>query len=203
MPPMPDILIGVLQKGLLMVLIGGAAGAFAVGIWMLIKPASFLRANAYLSKWISTRQAARPLTVPHKSESFVYRHHRLFGGAIIIGALYVLYFLTFQYDQRAILAAAGYRAPAAAWVAQTFAITLALGCVFGLIVAVYLFIRPSALKDFEVWANRWITARRATKVFDVMRAGPDRWVTRYPRLFAWALVAISLYILVRLSVFVG
>ncbi|MEK7758038.1 MAG: hypothetical protein AAB304_00300 [Pseudomonadota bacterium] len=35
MPPISDILIGVLQKGLLMVLIVGAAAALAAGIWML------------------------------------------------------------------------------------------------------------------------------------------------------------------------
>lgn len=203
MIPIPDILLGVLEKGLLMALIGGVAGALAVGIWMLIKPKGFLRANAFLSKWVSTRQAARSLTVPHKIESFVYRHHRPFGGAIILGALYVLYYLTFHYDQRVILATAGYSGPAAAWIVHALVIALGTVCVFGFIVGTYLFVRPSALKGFEVWTNRWITARQATKGLDIMRDGPDRWAARYLRPFAWVLIVVSLYILVRLSVFVG
>lgn len=87
-------------------------------------------------------------------EHFVYRHHRLFGGAIVTGALVYLFLLTLQ---RAHLfgivlehSAAGLRLIRLIELAAWFA------AVFALVVGLFVLVRPSLLKGVETVANRWI-----------------------------------------------
>jgi len=192
-------------KTLLMILIGGCMAALIIGVWLLIRPESFLRVNRFFSQWYSTRKAARPLMVPHWSERFVYRHHRPIGLIVLAGSAYVLYALVYRYDRQKIIAAffgAVHPNSSAEWLVPGLAIALGVCALFALGVGGLLLIRPSLLKGFEAWANRWVTLRRATKFLDVMRLGPDRLVARYPRAVAGLIILGSLYVLVRLGAFV-
>ena len=83
-------------------------------------------------------------------ERFIYRHHRLFGGIIVAGAMVVLVFLVAGHGLAGTVAwrssSAGQMALMAVWALAAFA----------LIIGIFIGIRPSALKGFEAIANRWI-----------------------------------------------
>jgi len=86
-----------------------------------------------------------------------YRHHRVLGMAVVVGAIYILYFLMFAYSAQAVqgLLLAGI---ADAVVRDTLAYVLQLLLFFGALLAfavgILLAIRPSALKPLEQWAHR-------------------------------------------------
>lgn len=194
-----------LTKALLMLTISFGVVGFLVGIWILIRPESFFRANQFFSQWYSTRKVTKPLMVPHRTERFVYHHHRSVGLMVLAGSIYVLYALFFQYDRDKITAAffgGVYSYPPAGWLVPGLAISLGVGAVFALVIGGFLLFRPSLLKGFEAWANQWVSARRVTKSLDAMHEGPDRFLVRRPRLVASLLILGSLYALIRLSVFV-
>jgi len=191
-----------LTKALLMLLITGSMAGLISGVWMLFWPQSFLRANQVLSQWHSLRKATKPLMVSRRTERFVYRHHRPVGLLVLTGAVYVLYALVSEYDRRNIIAAffGGVQPhPPNEWLVPGLALALGACAVFALSVGAFLLIRPSLLKGFEAWANKWISARRATKPLDTMYSGPDRFLLRHPRLLAGLLILGSLYALLRLG----
>jgi hypothetical protein len=185
-----------------MLLITGSMAALIIGVWMLFRPESFLRANQFFSEWHSIRRATKPLMVPRHTERFVYRHHRPVGLLVLVGAVYVLYALVSEYDRHKIVAAffgGAQPPPPTEWLVPGLALVLGACALFALIVSAFLLIRPSLLKGFEAWANKWISARRVTKSLDTMHTGPDRLLLRYPRLLAGLLILGSLYALIRLG----
>lgn len=184
-------------------LIGGCVAALFIGIWILVRPETFLRANKFLSQWYTTRKITKPLMVPRRTERFVYRYHRVLGFFIVACALYVLYGVCYEYDKNSIITAffgSEERYPPAAWLVPALAMMVGVGGLFALVVGGFLVVRPSLLKGFETWANRWVSARSATKFLDTMWFGPDQWVMRHPRVVAILLILGSAYALFRLIV---
>ncbi|MBI5612121.1 MAG: hypothetical protein HY942_03495 [Gammaproteobacteria bacterium] len=194
-----------LTKTLLMLLITGSMAGLIVGVWMLFRPQSFLRVNQFLSQWHSTRKATKPLMVSRRTEHFVYRHHRPVGLLILAGSTYVLYALVYYYDRKKLGAAIfgdAYFAPLAEWLVPGLTLALGVGVLFAMGIGGFLLIRPSLLKGFEAWANRWVSLRRAGRVWDEMHEGPDRFLIRWRPWVAVALILGSSYALIRLSVFI-
>jgi len=200
-----DMVTALLIKTLLMLLITGSMTGLLVGVWMLVRPESFLRANRFLSQWHSMRKATKPLMVSRRTERFVYRHHRPVGLLILAGSAYVLYALVNNYDQKKLGAAmfgGGYYSPLADWLVPGLAVSLGVGVLFAMGIGGFLLIRPSLLKGFEAWANRWVSPRRASRVLDEVHEGPDRFLIRWRPWVAVALIFGSSYALIRLSAFI-
>ena len=127
-------------KTLLMLLITGSMTGLLVGIWMLIRPESFLRANQFFLQWYSLRKATKPLMVPHRTERFVYRHHRPIGLLVVAGSVYVLYLLFSQYDHQKVIAAFFGDAqlyPPAEWLVPGLALALGACTLFALIIGAF------------------------------------------------------------------
>ncbi len=82
-------------------------------------------------------------------ERFIYRHHRLFGSAIVAGALVLLALL-----------GAGQARFGTAWLGRSGgrdAVFLVWAlAVAALVIGIIVLVRPSALKGVETLANRWI-----------------------------------------------
>jgi hypothetical protein len=193
-----------LTKALLMLLITGGMAGLIIGVWMLIRPESFIKANQFFSRWYSLRKATKLLMVPRRTERFVYRHHRPIGLLVLAGSVYVLYVLVSEYDRQKIIAAffGGVQPhPSAELLVPGLALALGACALFALTIGAFLLIRPSLLKGFESWANRWVSLRRASRVLDEMREGPDRFLIRWRRWAAAALILGSLYALIWLSAF--
>ncbi|NJD34443.1 MAG: hypothetical protein FIA96_06355 [Betaproteobacteria bacterium] len=93
---------------------------------------------------------------PRRVERFIYRHHRLFGVAIVAGALMLL-------------AVLGAGKPLLFWVVlpggpsvRAAMVVLWVLAVAVLVIGIIVLVRPSALKGVETLANRWIQLFPAT-----------------------------------------
>ncbi len=187
---------GALVDALHRLLLVAAAAAAVTGAWLLLAPDSFLRLNARLARWYSTQRALEPLERPIAVERRLYRHHRLVGAVLTAGSLYTTWRLATAYDEARIVAALrpDLPAPLAGALLTGWTAFLALGNLAALAVGLALLARPSALKDLEAWANRWISTRRALRFLDVPHNGPDRLVARHPRLTGALLLAAALWL---------
>lgn len=92
---------------------------------------------------------------PWRVERFIYRHHRPFGGAIIAGALTLLYLLYAGHIQLAGIPAErlGMGLRTANLVSWAMAVAV-------LLIGFAMLIRPSLLKGIEALSNRWIQIPR-------------------------------------------
>lgn len=86
-----------------------------------------------------------------------YRHHRLLGVMVSLGAVYILYFLVFAYSPHAVqaLLLADIADPASREIlAQVFQFLLFFAALLAYAVGLLLAIRPSALKPLEQFVHR-------------------------------------------------
>lgn len=96
----------------------------------------------------------------YRVERFIYRHHRLIGVGVVTGALYILISLT------PLFLATFSATPACGQSAFSCLFFLGLtrlllaGGIVTFVLGGFIIIRPSALRAFEVWANRRILIRR-------------------------------------------
>lgn len=173
--------------GLLLALILLLLVAFAVGLAIAIRPALLDRLRGVSDQRVSFRRATRPLDIPRNIDPWFYRHHRLYGAVVVVLSAFLLYFLAFGYETPAWVAVfpPEYR-EIALMGAEVARFLLWLVAVLGVITGTTVFVRPSALKGVEAWANHWITPRRLTRGLDREYGHPDAWASRHPR--AWGLV---------------
>lgn len=179
----------------------GSVFTLAAGLAILFAPARMEKVNTRLSRWISTMHWQQHINRPRKIERWVYRHHRLTGlTALAFG-------LAYPY---AMIASGGVFAWAfawsrvlpsramAAWLSESLWWIGWLGSVLCIAIGSVLFFRPSALRELEAWANRWIDLDRYARKLDIAHYGLDRFLWRHQRLAAVFVVAGSLYNLAAL-----
>ena len=130
-----------------------AAGLLAgVGLVLLWAPAWLIaRMQVLADEAVATGSPGISL------ERGFYRHHRVLGTAVVLGAIYILYFLVFAYSPQAVqaLLLAGIDDPLSqAIMAQLLQFALFFGALLAYAVGILLAIRPSALKPLEQMAHR-------------------------------------------------
>lgn len=130
----------------------GIAGIASVvpGVGLLAMPKRMPNKSTRLRQWLFEEDLLALLNRYHRIEPPLYRHHRIFGAVVIAGAVILLGFLSKQNDHFM----------ASAW-SHLLGIRMAMMAawalaILALIVGIYVFIRPSALKPFEAFANYWI-----------------------------------------------
>jgi hypothetical protein len=186
-------------EGLLAALCGGLAMALLVGMLLLAAPRALLEINRRVSRWIDTRGALEVLERPLMLERLFYRHHRWLGGAIALGAGYVLWRWAVAFDRASVIGLLD-----RSWVTGGLDWVVAAGefLVVGLhvlILAIGLVIlaRPSMLKDLERAANRSY-GEFSSQSLDTVIESVDRGVAIHPRLSGLALLVASIWSLVAL-----
>jgi len=112
---------------------------------LLLAPGA-LREGSRWRRWMLDVDLAALLDARRAIERPLYRHHRVFGAAVIAGAL--AWFAT--------LWALRDRLPVPGEFAGTMTLAGCTLAAFALCIGVFLVIRPSALKGLEAAANRWI-----------------------------------------------
>jgi len=155
---------------------------FAVGLGVAIRPAILGRLRSAGDRRVSMRRATRALDIPHNIDRWFYRHHRLYGAFVVTLSVVLLAFLTFGTTPQVWLHSlpVADRGIGGILVDTARLVLWALG-LFALVIGVVVLVRPSALKRFETWANRWVTPRRALKGLDHDVRGLDDWIARHPR----------------------
>lgn len=186
-------------QGLAVVLVLGLVLAFGVGVMLLARPQALFALNQRLSRWVDTRGVFSVLDQPRHLERYFYRHHRILGAAIMLGASYVLWQWAFHYDRHEIVALLGRRWVASGldWIAPALEVALVGLHAAILVVGVLIFFRPSLLKGVERTANRWQEPKTST--LDAMVDGVDDAFEGHPRVSGLLLVVSAAWCLAALT----
>ncbi|MEO5333935.1 MAG: hypothetical protein H7839_18125 [Magnetococcus sp. YQC-5] len=177
---------------LLILAVVGTLCGLLLGSWLLLNPDVTVLLN------YSTKDVLRDWQILSRSvrvERFFYRHHRWFGGAIILGSFVTLIEIGTYFKQIELLTMAGLGETIQAWWWwESLIFFVVPGNFFTLTIGVFILLRPSSLKRFESWANHWVDAEGVRQRF-------LHGVREWPRLFALLLIGggvSSLFFLVKL-----
>lgn len=140
----------------ILAVICGLAGALGVGVGagLLLVTRCAPRERARLRRWLLDTDLIALADRRRMIERFLYRHHRAFGAAVVVGAaasLGTLWQLRDYSPVRRLL----HGVLGAPGLTLVILASWAL-LVFALCIGTFLVLRPSALKRFETMANRWI-----------------------------------------------
>jgi hypothetical protein len=198
MPVLPPELSWIVD-GLLAALACGLLLACAVGLLLLASPRRLFAVNAVMSRWVDTSASLRKLERPLQIERFFYRHHRIVGALIVLGAAYVLWRWAFAFERDAFLTLIGRRWVTSGldWIISALEAIVVLLHVLILAVGSVILLRPSLLKGVEKTANRWHSGPPSERL-DAVVATVDEGVAIYPRLSGAVLVAASSWCLATL-----
>jgi hypothetical protein len=199
MSPLPPEALPWLQ-GLAVTLVLGLLLALVVGVLLLARPQALFWLNQRLSRWVDTRPTFHALDQPRHLERFFYRHHRVLGILVVLGAGYVLLRWAFAYDRSDV---AGLLSPRWAthgidWVPLALEAMLVGLHVAILAIGVMIVFRPSLLKGVEKAANRWQEGPE-TAPLDTVVGSLDGTFEGHPRVSGLLLVLSATWCLLALA----
>lgn len=189
--------------GLAVALMVGLCFAFVASVLLLLRPRLLFMLNERLSRWVDTEQRFRALEKPRQWERFFYRHHRVLGSLISLGAIYVLLTWAFAYDRARVIGLLDRRwvIDGLDWIVAAVETMVVLLHAATLVVGLIILFRPSLLKNIERAANRWHSGPQV-QVLDRIYGPVDRSLAVYPRLSGLLLLLASVWSLVVLGPFV-
>jgi hypothetical protein len=175
-----------------------AIAGILFGACMLLRPEQVVRANQQFSDWMASARIAEQFGRTHKSERFFYRHHRLVGACLFLGATLVLYTFLFSYNLRVISTAFPKNSW---WLLDGFVGLMLISSVPSAIVGFIMMTKPSLLRDLENSANIRIATNFVPKGFSKTNNSLEQLMLQHRKLAGGLLMAGSLYILSSLSHF--
>lgn len=183
-------------------LAGGVAGA-TLGAALLVRSDATLSFMAASDRWISTRQALRPLEVPHDIEPGPALRKPWLGGFLVLGSAFALYFLLARIDlaTRASLIAGTdvKRWLTSAMPLQVMKWFLVVGSAFALIVGLLMLFAPQLLSALEARLNRWHSTRNLVAADERMHIVLEPYVRAHPLVAGWAILACSLVVALAMA----
>lgn len=190
----------ILWRSLAIFLLVGAVTGCVVSLMMIYRPALFERINRVANFWVSTRRIERSLEASICLEQWFYRHHRLLGMMVCLGAGYVFVYFGALFDKAHALphlaAHLSVRLPLQLLegLLDAFVLVSLTGAAASLFVGLLLWRRPSLLRGLEGKTNQWVSTRRGTKCFDVAHEHVDAFVLKHDQRAGWLLLLGSLYL---------
>jgi hypothetical protein len=175
----------VVPSALVFVLLVGVVGIL-LGLALITRNEPAMRLLERLNHRTSMRTALKPLEIPRDIEEGARRHPVGLGVAVLIGALFSLYFLFLRVGASDLAAVA---APLL-WFANIVRWALIAGNVIALAIGIVLAFVPRLMTPLAASANRWISTRRMAKKADEMDFTIDNVVRAYPRV-AGTLIALG------------
>lgn len=174
----------------------GALLGVLLSLLLIFKPQFVERISRVANRWVSTRHISRWLDRSISIENWFYRHHRVVGIVVVLGASYIFIYFSVLFDKAYTLQNLKGVFPAKLLEGLLNAMVLGLmvGGAVALIVGLFLWLRPSLLRGTEEGANQWVSSRRATKVLDVPHGEVDRFVARHAQRVGWLLLLGSIYL---------
>lgn len=190
------------QSALIFLIIGSVAGLL-VGALLVFRPHRFQSLSQLLNRWVSTRSMDKALESSYSLDPWLYRHRQAVGAAILLGALFILYFFTMRLDRGDAIEGLSkhfqYYPSMVGGLLDALVLSALFGALTAIFVALCLMFRPSLLRGFEESANQWLSLRKALKPMEIPRDNLDRFVQRHTRQIGMFLLVGSLYALVLLS----
>ena len=192
------VLNEILRQSVLMFLWSGSIVGFLVGAGILFKPDQIVLLNQYFSRWVGSGKLGRLLDSQRMTERFFYRHNRLVGSGLLIGALVVLYTFLFRYNLRTISA---FIPRNYWWLSDALMGMLLIATVVAALIGIIVLTKPSLLRDVEKSANHWISTEHLLTLFNGMHYSAEQTLIRHNRITGLSIMLGSLYILVVLGYF--
>lgn len=170
-----------------------------IGIAVAISPQFLERLRRRGEIHFSLRRATRVLDEPRHIDHIFYRYHRAYGSVVVALSIFLLYFLAFVEVRAGWSSVLGIEDEAVLTMLGTWArFILWLFAIFALMIGTIVFVRPSALKSLEQWANKWLTPQYVSKDTQSEYYLIDRGATRHPRLWGVIIATVSLVCLAAL-----
>lgn len=186
----------ILWQTLAIFLLIGAAAGIVISLLLIFRPHSMVRANRAVSRWISTQRMHDLLDRSINIENWFYRHHRICGVAIVIGACYILVYFGLLFDKTASLQhLAGHMHPK---MLETLLDTLVLASLAGGAVALcaglFLWLRPSMLRGVDELSNKWVSTQQAESALDATHDNVEKLIEAHAPRVGWLLLLGSIYL---------
>ena len=191
-----DMLSDILRHALVTFLwIGSVAGVIlGAGIWL--KPQEVIRLNQAYSRWVGTEKMEVALDKPRWTERFFYRHHKLVGAGVLIGALVVLYTFLFTFNLRTVstLVPRNYW-----WLSDALVAMMLVGSGLAALIGILILTRPSMLRELEKASNHWVSTERFQAILSKRNFSAEQSLIRYHRVAGMSILLCSFYILIVLG----
>ena len=176
---------------------------FIISIVWLIHPVGLQRMSDYMNRWIATNAFFARLDDQVRLERYFYRHHRVMGILIILGAVFCLYEL--QQRSGGLLNVWNHLQLVGdlsmkSIITDSMLLILMIGNLLALVTGFVVAIRPSLLKRLEGWGNRWVESNRVTAMLDRNVDIANKWLPSHPRLLGLLTLIGSLYIMSNTAV---
>ncbi len=173
------------------------------GVLMFFAPGSMVRAGNVLNRWVSSERWLSPLEDPWRIERYFYRKHVFVGAVIVIAALYTLLMLLINFEGVGVASKSlgVHEDIIMTWLVESVVMFVILGSLCTLIVGIIVIVRPSLLKGFESWMNRWIRTDSVLDPLDAPHGELDRLFSSRHRLVGLIVMAGSLYVTATLLAF--
>ncbi len=168
--------------------------SLVVGILLIVRPSLIIQWNSRFQKSYSLRQQTRALEESHSLDHYVYRYHRLLGAIITLLSGYIFYYFSmiFHVEMFRIILS-GYVSSIPGLLADWMRILMLFISTLTLIIGMAILLRPSSLKSFELWANRWISTRQAARPLNRQYQNLDQLLLNHPRTLGIFIVILSIY----------
>lgn len=183
----PTVVIFVLLGGLGGVLLGGA---------LVLRTEAALRFVTRMNRWVSTRQALRPLEALHELEAPSPRLRRWLGACLLLGGAFaVVLLLARLHVERAYVPGVDLRR----WLLSGVALQgtkwfLVVGSAFSCAVGLLMLFLPQRLAAFEGRMNRWYSSHRLLAAEETMLTPLEPRVEANPRAAGWIIAGASLLV---------
>ncbi|OGS93475.1 MAG: hypothetical protein A2061_07970 [Gallionellales bacterium GWA2_59_43] len=191
----------ILWRSLAIFLLIGALTGIAVALVLIYRPALYERVSLAANRWVSTRHYTRAADRMLSLESWFYRHHRLLGILVCVGAGYLLVYFGLLFDKAAALQQLPQmlpirlKVPLLEGLLDALVLVSLTGAAASLFVGLLLWLRPSLLRGIEEASNQWISTRRAERLLDIPRDEVEAFVACHARRVGWLLLLGSLSLL--------
>ena len=168
-----------------------------LGIIMAITPDTVRNMSHRVSVWVETDNIVQGVNRQQDTDHFLYRHHRIIGAFIIVGAVYTLYSLVIATGGKSFinLLPSSWSLLARQWLSDSLIYFIDVVNILALFLGVIVFARPSALKDLESLANRWLVSDSILNVLDKRVDTEDSQKGLSLRVLGILIAAGSIYIL--------
>lgn len=199
---MENLLSDTLETTFFNIIIVGAALSMLYGFWLIISPKSALTLNQKINKSFSMRKTTKSLEKPISIESWFYRHAKIAGILLMLGAIYLIYLLFWQLDFNYLAKSLpGLTILMWEWLLQSFQIFFVIMSAIVFLMGFLILVRPSQLKPLEEKANFWISTRQKMQFMSNEMGQADKLLDQFPRQFGTIIIVAATIVLLNMNKF--
>ena len=199
---MENLLSDTLETTFFNIIIVGAVLSMLYGFWLIISPKSALTLNQKINKSFSMRKTTKSLEKPISIESWFYRHAKIAGILLMLGAIYLVYLLFWQLDFNYLAKSLrGLTILMWEWLLQSFQIFFVIMSAIVFLMGFLILVRPSQLKPLEEKANFWISTRQKMQFMSNEMGQADKLLDQFPRQLGAIIIVAATIVLLNMNKF--